>query len=334
MALRVGRGYQTPVDEAWADGAKGLARDGKRTLVVIGNFDGVHRGHHALVSEAVSRAAQAGLVPVVLTFDPHPARVVGRTPPPCLTPLPRKVRLLREIDPSVRVLVQHFDRAFADLTPEEFVDGLLVRDLDAAFVVVGQNFRFGKHRAGDLAALEGLAATRGIEVRAHDLVGDGGGRWSSTRARASLAEGDLDDVKFVLGRLHGLEGVVGRGQQRARTIGFPTANLEAVEEALPAWGVHAVRVFALEQPGAAGTPIGGGVANIGVRPTVEAGFAVEAHVFDFDGDLYGRRLRIDLVARLRGEERFRDFAALTAQIARDAARARAVLGRDDAVGLR
>lgn len=313
------------MDLAWASSAADLSREGRRSLVVIGNFDGVHRGHHALVSEAVSRAAAASLVPVVLTFDPHPAVVVGREPPPCLTPLARKVRLLREIDPAVRVVVQRFDRAFADQSPEAFVEHLLVRDLDAAVVVVGENFRFGKGRAGDLATLEALAAPRGIAVRAHDLVGDGGGRWSSTRARKALVDGDLDDVKFVLGRPHGLEGTVGRGQQRARTIGFPTANLVDVQEALPAWGVHAVRVWELAEPGGLGRLLGGGVANIGVRPTVAAGFAVEAHVFDFDGDLYEKRLRVDLLARLRGEERFADFAALTAQIAKDAQRARAVL---------
>jgi riboflavin kinase / FMN adenylyltransferase len=309
----------------WAENAADLSREGRRSLVVIGNFDGVHRGHYALVSSAVSRASAGDLVPVVLTFEPHPAVVVGRTPPPCLTNVARKVNLLREIDPTVRVVVQPFDKAFADQSPEAFVDHLLVRDLDAAFVVVGQNFRFGKARAGDLATLEALCAQRGIEVRAHDLVGDGGGRWSSTRARRALADGDLDDVKFVLGRPHGLEGVVIEGQKRARTIGFPTANLGGVIEALPPWGVHAVRVWELDQPGDHGRLLGGGVANIGVRPTVAAGFAVEAHVFDFEGDLYGKRLRVDLIARLRGEERFADFAALTAQIARDAERARKVL---------
>lgn len=302
-----------------------MSRGGRRTLVAIGNFDGVHRGHHALVSEAVSRAAEASLLPVVLTFDPHPAVVVGRIPPPCLTPVARKVRLLREIDPAVRVVVHPFDRAFSEQTPEAFVDQLLVRDLDAAVVVVGDNFRFGRHRAGDLATLRTLGEARAITVRSHELVGDGGGRWSSTRARLALAEGNLDDVKYVLGRPHAIEGVVGRGQQRARTIGFPTANLEDVVEALPPWGVHAVRVWEVEAPGGVGRLLGGGVANIGVRPTVGAGFAVEAHVFDFDGDLYGKRLRVELVARIRGELKFADFGALTAQIAKDAARARELL---------
>ncbi|HEU4411684.1 MAG TPA: riboflavin biosynthesis protein RibF [Polyangiaceae bacterium] len=295
------------------------------TLVAIGNFDGVHRGHRGVLGRALAEAGRLGLAPTVLTFAPHPAEVLGRGAPPTLTRLPRKVALLGALSPSLRVFVQAFDLAFAAQTPEAFARGLLARQLGAREVIVGENFRFGKDRSGDFATLTELGRALGFVVRSEPLAGDEGGPWSSTRARAALRAGDLDDVGRVLGRPHALEGVVARGQGRARQLGFPTANLEGVVEALPPYGVYAVRVERAGAEGADGEPLGPGVANIGVRPTLAAGFAVEAHLLEGGGDLYGERLRLHLVARLRPERAFAGVEELREQIGRDVEAARIAL---------
>jgi riboflavin kinase/FMN adenylyltransferase len=291
--------------------------------VVIGNFDGVHRGHQALLHEATRRSQQEGLRPVVLTFAPHPAEALGRAAPPLLTPLERKVELIHRHAPAVQVIVQPFDAVFAARSPEDFAR-FLRDELDARGVVVGRNFRFGKARAGDFSTLGQLGQQFQFWVEAIPLVGDERSNWSSTRVRGALAAGDLADANQVLGRPHELDGVVVQGQQRARHLGFPTANLDAVPQAPPAHGVYAVQV-AQVQPQGPPRPLGGGVANIGLRPTVAAGFAIEAHIFGLQQDLYGSRLRISLIARLREERAFQGIDALRAQIARDAEDARQAL---------
>ena len=194
-------------------------------------------------------------------------------------------------------------------------------------VVVGQNFRFGARRGGGLSELHRLGEQLGFEVRVHATASDARGPYSSTRAREAIGLGDLDEATHVLGRAHELSGIVAKGDQRGRTIGFPTANLEDVAEMLPSDGVYATRVEQLDDAGVA-RPLGtGGVTNIGMRPTVDGSRrTIETFVFDFTGDLYGARLRLHLVARLRGEKRFAGLPELRAQIAVDAAAAREKLG--------
>lgn len=300
--------------------------------MAIGNFDGVHRGHRAVLGDALARAKSASLSPRVLTFSPHPAEALGLGAPSTLTRLPNKIRLLNEV--GFEVEVQPFDRTFASLSPEAFARDLLRERLDARIVVVGQNFRFGHRRAGDLDTLRSLGDQLGFEVYPHQLEGDARGPWSSTRVRKALEVGDLAEVATVLGRNHVLEGVVVHGQHRARGFGFPTANLSEIVEAIPAKGVFAVRVDRVLPARAEGERrgferLGEGVANIGVRPTVEAGFAVEAHLFDFDRDLYGETLRVELVARLREEKKFGSLDELKQQISRDAEHARSLLSSPD-----
>lgn len=295
-----------------------------RTLCAIGNFDGVHRGHRAVLARAANDARDAGLSPVLLTFDPHPAVALGRTPPALLTLLPRKIELVKRIDPALRVAVKHFDRAFASLGPEEFVRDVLVGELGVARVVVGRNFRFGKGRQGDLAKLAELGAAHGFVAQATELFGDEKGPWSSTRVREAIAEGDLEEAERVLGRPHAISGRVVEGDKRGRAIGFPTANLVEVEEARPPHGVYAVLVDRIDESGRA-TRLAKGVANLGLRPTFETTPAIEAHLFDFSGDLYGERLRLHFIARLRPEQRFSSLDELKAQIANDASQARAIL---------
>lgn len=310
------------------DRALGGARSGR--LVAIGNFDGVHRGHQAVLEGAAIDASARGLEPVVLTFDPHPAAIIGRGAPAVLTPPPRKIELIERAQPGVRVVVRPFDREFAAQSPEAFAERVLVGELSAKLVIVGKNFRFGRARAGDFDVLSSLGRSLGFETRSHALVGDARGTFSSTRVREAIAAGDLVAAREVLGRPHAISGVVARGDQRGRTIGFPTANLADVTEALPPYGVYAVvvdRLVAVDRSRAVpaqGAALASGVANIGVRPTVKEGASpsIEIHLFDFDGDLYGAELRVHLLARLRGEQRFAGLDALKAQIAKDAAEAR------------
>jgi len=300
------------------------------TLCAIGNFDGVHRGHVEVLKRAAREAELQGAAPVALTFDPPPAVVLGRSPPVLLTTLERKIELIAEAMPAIRVVVKTFDRGLAEHTAEQFAARVLVGELHAVCVVVGQNFRFGRAREGDLGTLKKLGEKLGFTAHPTGIVGDAKGPWSSTRVRRAVAAGDLSDVEAVLGRPHALTGTVVRGDQRGRTIGFPTANLGGVEELVPPHGVYAVLVERLDRPGVP-RALAKGVANIGVRPTVGAGPSIEVHLLDFqpatpaDADLYGARLRVYLVAYLRGEHKFDNLDALRAQIAADSNAAKALL---------
>jgi riboflavin kinase / FMN adenylyltransferase len=292
------------------------------TVVVTGNFDGVHRGHQALFARAAAEAAERDLLPVALTFDPHPRVVLGKGEPAMLTSTARRVELIAALGASP-VFIRRFDLAFAAWTPERFVQELLVGELSAKVVVAGDNFRFGAKRAGDDALLRRLGPTLGFEAFTLEAT-DEKGPLSSSRARDAVSAGDLREAEHVLGRPHAIEGVVEHGDERGRTIGFPTANLGGVAELLPPHGVYAVVVDKLEP---LPKRLAAGVMNIGVRPTVHAALTrtIEVHLFDFDQDLYGQRLRVHLIRLLREERKFADLAALTAQIAQDAAEARAIL---------
>ena len=295
----------------------------RSTAVVPGNHDGVHAGHRALIAAARLRADALGLDVVAMTFDPHPLAVLApeRAPLP-ITTLARRTELLREAGCD-DVHVARFDAAYAAQSPEHWVDQNLVEQLSARVVVVGSDFQFGAKRAGNVARLRELGTSRGFEVVEVGpvLLGE---RVSSTRIRDALRTGDVATATSMLGRVHEVDGTVVTGHRRGRTIGFPTANLDCDRVLMPADGVYAVIARVLDRPG-----ILRGVANLGTRPTFAAGRSVEAHLFDFDGDLYGARLRVGFVARLRGEQKFDGVDALRAQIARDADTARSLLERED-----
>ena len=321
---------------------------GARTSLVVGNFDGVHRGHAEVLAQAVDEAHARGLVPAVLTFSPHPGQVLGRTPPPSLSRLAGRARLMEERGVA-RLYVCRFDAELASWSPERFADELLRRELGAAEVVVGADFRFGAKRAGDVALLEKLGQSLGFRCESHAVVADAAGAFSSTRVRAAIARGDVDEATLVLGRPPRFAGVVVHGDARGRTLGFPTANLAQIEEMLPAHGVYAVKVD--ELPGGAasaadlgldlaseraakrlpgrGLGAGSAVMNIGVRPTLGGApeLRVEVHVIDAppEMDLYDRRLAVDVIARIRGEQRFSGLSELTEQIGRDREEARRLL---------
>jgi riboflavin kinase/FMN adenylyltransferase len=294
-------------------------------VLVVGNFDGMHLGHQAVLREAVAHARAVSVSACVLTFAPHPAGVVGRGAPPLLTTLERRAELAGELGVD-RVYVRHFDLAFAAWPPDRFARELVSRALHARLVVVGENFRFGAKRAGDLMLLCDLGAELGFGVRVHTVAKDERGPYSSTRAREAIAAGDLSEARRVLGRPHALSGIVGHGDERGRTIGVPTVNLEGVPEVLPPHGVYAVTVDRAVGGATEYEPLARGVTNIGVRPTVGGGkVSIEAFLLDFSGDLYDARLRLHLVGRLREERRFGSLDELKAQIARDIADARALL---------
>ncbi len=290
-----------------------------RRLLVIGNFDGVHLGHQAVLGEAVYEADARGLRPTVLTFDPHPAAVLGRPTRPMLTTSQQKKELLRQLEPSLEVVILEFDHHLAALTPEQFARRILKERLNAKVVVVGQNFRFGRGRAGDLQVLERLGKELGFVARAEPLRGDESGPFSSTRIRQALEAGDVAGAARLLGRPHLVFGRVERGDQRGRTLGFPTANLEEIPVAIPAEGVYFgwAHSSGLESKEA--------VVNIGTRPTVGRPSAVEVHLLDYEGDLYGQELSVELLGRLRPVQRFADVQQLKLQIGKDIDRARELM---------
>jgi riboflavin kinase/FMN adenylyltransferase len=303
-------------------------RGGPGAVVVIGNFDGVHQGHQAVLA-AVSRVARArGLRPTMLTFQPHPAVTLGREAPALLTALPRKLELVERSCPGIHVVVREFTVEFARQTPAEFAHGVLAEELGAAVVMVGLNFRFGRERSGGFGDLERFGTELGFDAIAEPLVSDREGPWSSSRVRALIAAGDVEAGATLLGRPHMLTGSVVVGDRRGRQLGFPTCNLDELAEALPAFGVYAVLVDLVEPGSEQVEALARGVANIGVRPTLERTEPkplVEVHLFDLSRDLYGRRLRIHLISRLRPERRFSGLDALQRQIREDSARAREIL---------
>lgn len=297
---------------------------GGRGAVAVGNFDGVHRGHQALVAAALSRARLADCAAVALTFDPHPAQVLApdRALRRLMTPS-QKEEALAALGVDV-LAVLPFTGRLAALRPEEFVGKVLRGALCAESVVVGEGFRFGAGRAGDVASLRLLGGQMGFAVVEVPAVLEGPLPVSSTRIREALLGGDVEAAATLLGRPYFVDGLVVRGEERGRTLGFPTANLAPENEILPRAGVYAARV---QEPGGAGGGSRDAVVNLGVRPTFGGGggATVEAHLLDFAGELYGRSLRVSFVVRLRDEQRFPGPEALRAQIAADVARARAIL---------
>lgn len=280
--------------------------------VAIGNFDGVHLGHARLLNTCVEAARARDLTPAALSFDPHPAAVVSpQGAPPRIQTLVSRRRRLLEIGIE-ELLHLRFDPAVARLSPAEFVDQALVDGVHAACVVVGHGFRFGAGRAGDVETLRGLGQGRFETIEAPTLE-DGGERVSSSRIRSALSRGDLEEARRFLGRPYEIEGVVVHGDHRGRALGFPTANVDLDGVSALPRGVYVADGFI----GAETTPRRAAV-NLGVRPTFEgAEPRLEAHFAGFDGDLYGRSLRLVFLARLRDERRFDSLDALKAQLEED-----------------
>jgi riboflavin kinase/FMN adenylyltransferase len=292
--------------------------------LTIGNFDGVHRGHQAMLSRLIEAAEDLRLVSAVMTFEPHPREFFApQSAPPRLSTLRTKLDLLRAFGIG-RVYVAKFDAKLAALSPDAFVDDVLVSRLGIRWVLVGDDFRFGKGRAGDLATLRAHAKTFSVEAMA--TIDCDGERASSTAVRQALARGDLAHANALLGRPYVIAGRVVHGEKLGRKLGFPTANI-ALRRKPALSGIFAVRVHGL--PGGARS----GVASLGVRPTINERPTplLEVYVFDFDQPIYGWRVTVEFLHKLRDEARYPDLEALVRQIRTDVANAREYFARAPAI---
>ena len=304
---------------------------GFNCALTIGNFDGVHRGHRAMLDRLVAKARELKLACSVLTFEPHPreffaaanAQARSSEPPARLTRLREKLELIAEAGVD-RTHVLRFGARLASLSPERFVEDVLLSGLGVRWLLVGRDFRYGAKRAGDFAALQAAAAAQGFGLEAMSDVTEGGQRVSSSGVRAALAAGDLAAAARLLGRDYTMSGRVAHGERLGRTLGFPTANI-VLRRPPPLAGIFVVEAE-LEET----RKTMRGVATVGRRPTVKANAAplLEVHLFDWAGELYGRHLRVKFLHKLRDEEKYEGLDALRSTIQRDAAEAKDYLKRN------
>jgi riboflavin kinase/FMN adenylyltransferase len=297
--------------------------------LTIGNFDGVHRGHQALLAQVVEAARERGLTPAVMTFEPHPREFFAPDQAPArIANLRDKLEALQAAGIE-RVFIQHFGRRFAQLSAEDFLRRVLVDGCRVRWLMVGDDFRFGARRAGDIALLRAHAVAGGYEVVQCPTICADGERISSSAVRDALAGGDLRLVQSLLGRPYAVSGRVQHGAKLGRSIGFPTLNLRIAHakrmRRAALHGVFAVRVHELEA-----RPLDG-VASVGLRPTVDDSgrWLLEVHLFDFARQVYGRLIRVEFVQKLRDEEKYDTVGELTVAIRRDAEQARALLASGD-----
>jgi riboflavin kinase / FMN adenylyltransferase len=299
-----------------------------QTAVTIGNFDGVHLGHQVLLRQLMSVAKTKVLSSTVLTFEPHPRDFFSPASAPArLSTLREKLELLEECGIQ-QVVVVPFNAAFSAISAEDFVRDILLKHLQCGHLVIGDDFRFGARRQGDFALLKRLLGVAQVSVEPVQEVTVGGVRATSSAIRAALVEGQMKVAAELLGRPYRMDGRVMKGRQLGRQLGFPTANIFIRHSPLPLSGVFAVQVAGLSGL------LANGVANLGVRPTVDGGLRpiLEVHLFDFSDDIYGRHLQVSFLHKLRAEQKFSDLDALKAQIARDAQDARAFFSSNVAIG--
>ena len=297
--------------------------------LTIGNFDGVHRGHQAVIEQLRTRARAQGLPACVLTFEPHPRAyfaALGVAPA-----APARIQTARDKLAALssqgidRVCIARFDRRMASLSAEDFFEQMIVEGLMARLLLVGDDFKFGRGRTGDFTSLCRWASRRGIEVAQIETHEEAGKRVSSSAVRQALAEGDFDRARALLGRPYTMSGHVLHGRKLGRTIGFPTLNLRVPFERPAVSGIFVVRVHGLgDQPLPA-------VASLGTRPAVEANgrLLLEVHLFDFSRQVYGQRISVEFLEKIRDEQHYASLDLLTAQIERDAGHARAFFARRD-----
>lgn len=295
------------------------------TVLAIGNFDGLHLGHRALLARLVDKACSLGLPPSVMTFEPHPRELFSPEQAPArLTSLREKLVLL-EAHGVERTYVLHFSRKLAALTAEEFIEAVLVRGLAARHLIIGDDFRFGRGRGGDFAMLQQAGVEHNFGVEAMRTVDIDGERVSSSAVRAALAAGDLEHAARLLGRPYNIAGRVVHGERIGHRLGFPTANIQLKRKRVALTGIFTVTVSGLDKrhlPGAA---------SLGVRPTLGQGLkpVLEVHLLDFDREIYGEHVTVHFLHKLRDEARFDSLEALKVQIARDVEATRAYFSGKD-----
>jgi len=288
--------------------------------LTIGNFDGLHLGHQAIVEQVRERARALGVPSVLMSFEPMPREFFSPENAPARLSSPReKMRMAQSLGVDIFAWAR-FDAAFAGLSPHAFLDELIAARLNAHYVLVGEDFRFGQKRAGDIETLRAFAHDRDIEIAPLPDVQVDGARVSSTRVRDALAAGEVAHAKRLLGHAYWVSGRVVAGKRLGRTLGFPTANIRLARKPAPRYGVYAVWVYMADGVRRAGA------ASFGVRPTVNGREPLlEVFVLDFEGDLYGQRIDVSFEAFIRAEERYDSLDALTAQMHRDVASVRSHL---------
>lgn len=302
---------------------KEISQPYNRAVVTIGNFDGVHLGHQALIHEVVDRADSISGTSIAITFEPHPIRVLnGGNHPPLITILDQKIELIERMDLDVLIVIP-FTREFAALSPRAFVEDILIRKLGMFAIVVGNDYTFGRNREGTVGMLKTFAELFDFELVIADWIGanrDPEGRISSTRIRDLVLEGNVHEAQPLLGRYYQVRGTVAAGRDRGgKLLGFPTANITLQDELCPKTGVYAVTVES-------GSESFDGVANIGYSPTFDDHlFTVEVHILDFSRNIYGQTIRVNFIKRIRNELKFSSISDLSDQIKRDVIEARGIL---------
>ena len=290
------------------------------SVLCVGAFDGLHPGHRALLAHVRERATAQALTPLAISFEPIPREFFAHG-----VPVPRIASAREKIEQigasGISLLLLRFNAGLAAMSAEAFVEDVLIARADAREIWVGADFRFGHARRGDVALLQAIGERRGFSVMVMPDVAVDGVRISSSAIRRHLAAGEFDAAAQLLGRRFAIGGHVVRGRQLGRKLGYPTANIRLGRRTSPVAGIFAVRVHGVEVAPRAG------VASLGVRPTIDGGGEplLEAHLFDFDGDLYGRRIEVEFVQKLRDEMKFDDLDTMVIQIERDAVEARAIL---------
>ncbi len=295
----------------------------KKAVITIGNFDGVHIGHQALFYEVIEKADVIGGTSIAMTFEPHPIRVLKENNhPPLITLYEQKVELIAKSGIDVLICVP-FTREFAALSPREFVEDILIRQIGMTIIVVGKDYAFGKNREGNIDQLRTFAELFDFEVILADWIQEANNsskRISSTKIRELVTSGHVSEVQKSLGRYYQIRGVVATGRNRGgRLLGFPTANINLHDELCPKTGVYAVTVEFRDTKYK-------GVANIGYSPTFDDHvFTVEVHILDFDENIYGQNIRVNFISHIRDEKKFANISELSEQIKRDVEKTQEIL---------
>ncbi|EIM64016.1 bifunctional riboflavin kinase/FAD synthetase [Desulfobacter postgatei] len=291
-------------------------------VITIGNFDGVHKGHQALLNQVIETGRRIGGTCIAMTFEPHPLRALGISTPPLITRRDQKIELIKASGIDVLICLP-FDKSFAQISAQEFIEDILVKKIGMKTIVIGPDYSFGKNRAGNVALLKAKGGELGYETIVPDWIRDvetDTERISSTRIRELVMDGHVDRAKNYLGRFYQIRGKVIKGRKRGGSqLGFPTANIKLHDELCPKFGVYAVTVETIHGNFK-------GVANIGFSPTFGDGmFTIEVHILDFKEDIYESRIRVNMVKRLRDEIKFSSIAQLSDQIRKDIEKAKEIL---------
>ncbi len=294
----------------------------KHAVITIGNFDGVHKGHQALLNQVIEQGAQVGGTCIAMTFEPHPLRALGISTPPLITRRDQKIELIESSGIDV-LLCLPFDKAFAQISAQAFIKDILVNKIGMKTIIVGPDYTFGKNRIGNVGLLKTMGKELGYQTIVPEWIKDvesGTERISSTRIRKLVMDGHVDRAKHYLGRFYQIRGQVVRGRKRGGSqLGFPTANIKLHDELCPKFGVYAVTVETIHGNFK-------GVANIGFSPTFGDGvFTIEVHILDFKEDIYNSRIRVNMVERLRDEIKFSNIEQLSDQIRKDIQKAKDIL---------